>query len=57
MELSLEVTFPVDPAAGVSIIFLSAQLQAVVYISLSGVMEQELDEEGLALEVLQNVPL
>jgi hypothetical protein len=46
-ELSLETTYPVDPAAGISLIFASGQLQGTLLIILAGLMEGELSQQEI----------
>ena len=50
-ELATENTFPIDSTTGISFVYFAAQIQAVILIALSGVMETELSAEELEIEV------
>ena len=51
-ELCLENTYPLDPAAGVSLVFgASTTVTVVVIISLIGLLEQDLSQEKYKKQV------
>ncbi len=50
-ELTLENTYPVDPAAGLSLIFCMNQLSGIVVIALSDVMVSDISKEDKKIEV------
>jgi len=45
LELSVEVTYPVDESIGTALIFLSGQLQGAILVFVSSLLEQDLTEE------------
>ena len=47
----MEVTYPIAPATGVCVIFLTGQAVSAVLILISGVMEQPLSQEYYAVQV------
>ena len=52
MEISLEETYPLDPATGASFIYVYGQLAGVLCIILSGVLKKPLTDPGdLEIEV------
>ena len=46
VELSQEVTYPLDPAAPVALIYFFGLLNTTVFILISGLMEQPLPEDA-----------
>ena len=54
MEVIIEETYPLEPSTGSSIVFVGAQLSAVLCIILSGVLERPLkSSEALEIEVFK----
>jgi len=51
LELSVEVSYPIDEAAGVAMIFLWGQISGFVFVLISAALEQDLSKEAKAKEV------
>lgn len=51
LELSVEVIYPVDEAAGASIFYLSGQILGVMFVILANLMASDLEPSELEIEV------
>ena len=51
LEFNVELTYPVDQISGMSIIMVSAQIHAAVFILVSGALETPLPPEAKEKEV------
>jgi len=54
LELSVEVTYPVDESIGTALIFLSGQLQGGILVLVSSMLEQDLTPAEQELSVCNN---
>jgi len=54
LELSVEVTYPVDESIGTALIFLSGQLQGAILVFISSLLEQDLSEAEKQDAVCEN---
>lgn len=52
MELSEENTYPLESSTGITIINLSAAIQGLILIAVSGVLDSNLVSSDLEIEVL-----
>ncbi len=50
-ELSIENIYPVDPAAGISVMFLFGQVESALLLYLSGVLEDDISQQVQEMEV------
>ena len=51
LEFNVELTYPVDQAIGTAMIFACGQIQAAIFILVSGALEQPLTAEAEKLQV------
>ena len=51
LEFNVELTYPVNQAMGMAIIFAFGQIQAALFILVSGALEQPLTPEASEKEV------
>ena len=54
LEFNVELTYPVDQISGMSIIMVSAQIHAAVFILVSGALETPLTPEAMEKQVQYN---
>ena len=52
LEFNVELTYPVDQAIGTAMIFACGQIQAAIFILVSGALEQPLTAEAQKTQVL-----
>ena len=52
LEFNVELTYPVDQAIGTAMIFACGQIQAAIFILVSGALEQPLTAEAEKIQVL-----
>ena len=51
LEFNVELTYPVDQAIGTAMIFACGQIQAAIFILVSGALEQPLTAEAEKIQV------
>ena len=51
LEFNVELTYPIDQAIGSAIIFACGQIQAAIFILVSGALEEPLTPEASKIEV------
>ena len=54
LEFNVELTYPVDQISGMAIIFAIGQIQAAVFILVSGALETPLTPEAMEKQVQYN---
>ena len=51
LEFNVELTYPIDQAIGTAMIFACGQIQAAIFILVSGALEQPLTTEAEKIQV------
>ena len=57
LEFNVELTYPVDQTSGMAIIFAVGQIQAAIFILVSGALETPLTPEAKEKQVENNSEL
>ena len=59
LEFNVELTYPIDQAIGTAMIFACGQIQAAIFILVSGALEQPLtaDAEKIQVQTVYNIDI